>query len=61
MHLSHLETYWSQVQQKLGRLHVDEDSLSHLMTKLNKQYEDVALQIDTAYPEVMYLFPRRAL
>lgn len=53
-HLNHLETFWAQVQQKLGRLREAEDNLSNLMARLNKQYEVVALQIDTAYPEVMY-------
>lgn len=56
--VSRLEASWTRVQQNLAELRTTGALLQNLMANINKQYEEVAFQIDTAYPEVsIHPFP----
>lgn len=50
-----LETDWAWVRGKIERLRGVQDTVTDLMGRLNRLFENTAVQIDTAYPEVCFL------
>ena len=54
-----LSTAWSHVQRKLEALGSVQDTLTSRMAKLNKNFEQAAVQIDTAYPEVRIVMEKK--